>query len=367
MEKKFKILTINPGSTSTKIAVFDNEELLFEKILRHTSEEINKYERISDQFEFRKQVIEDALKEGGIKVSDLDAVVGRGGLLKPITGGTYSVDEEMVEDLKVGVLGEHASNLGGLIAKEIGDSVGIPSYIVDPVVVDELNDVARISGIPEITRKSIFHALNQKATARRAAKDLNKKYEDCNFIVAHMGGGISVGAHLKGSVIDVANALDGEGPFSPERSGGLPVGDLVKMCFGGKYSHDDIKKKIKGNGGLVAYLNTNDGRDVEAMIEAGDEKAKLVYEAMAYQVAKEIGACATVLNGEVDAVLLTGGISYSKMFTNMIIDKVKFVAEVKVYPGEDEMIALAQGGLRVLSNEEEAKVYGKELAIANTL
>ena len=367
MEKKFKILTINPGSTSTKIAVFDNEELLFEKTLRHTSEEISKYEKISDQFEFRKQVIEDALKEGGIKASDLDAVVGRGGLLKPITGGTYSVDEEMVEDLKVGVLGEHASNLGGLIAKEIGDSVGIPSYIVDPVVVDELNDVARISGIPEITRKSIFHALNQKATARRAAKDLNKKYEDCNFIVAHMGGGISVGAHLKGSVIDVANALDGEGPFSPERSGGLPVGDLVKMCFGGKYSHDDIKKKIKGNGGLVAYLNTNDGREVEAMIEAGDEKAKLVYEAMAYQVAKEIGACATVLNGEVDAVLLTGGISYSKMFTNMIIDKVKFVAEVKVYPGEDEMIALAQGGLRVLSNEEKAKVYGKELAIANTL
>lgn len=367
MEKKFKILTINPGSTSTKIAVFDNEELLFEKTLRHTSEEIGKYDKISDQFEFRKQVIEDAVEEGGIKLSDLDAVVGRGGLLKPITGGTYSVDEEMVEDLKVGVLGEHASNLGGLIAKEIGDSVGIPSYIVDPVVVDELNDVARISGIPEITRKSIFHALNQKATARRAAKDLNKKYEDCNFIVAHMGGGISVGAHLKGSVIDVANALDGEGPFSPERSGGLPVGDLIKMCFGGEYSHDDIKKKIKGNGGLVAYLNTNDGREVEARIEAGDEKAKLVYEAMAYQVAKEIGACATVLNGEVDAILLTGGISYSEMFTKMIIDKVKFVAEVKVYPGEDEMIALAQGGLRVLSNEEDPKVYGKELAMANTL
>lgn len=367
MENIFKILTINPGSTSTKIAVFDNEELLFEKTLRHSSEEIGKYEKISDQFEFRKQVIEDTLNEGGIKISDLDAVIGRGGLLKPITGGTYSVDDEMIEDLKVGILGEHASNLGGLIAKEIGDSVNIPAYIVDPVVVDELNDVARVSGIPEISRKSIFHALNQKATARRAAKDLDRKYDECNFIVAHMGGGISVGAHYKGEVIDVANALDGEGPFSPERSGGLPVGDLVKMCFSGEYSLDYIKKRIKGNGGLVGYLNTNDGREVESMIENGDEKAKLVYEAMAYQVAKEIGACAAVLDGDVDAILLTGGIAYSKMFTNMIIEKVNFIAEAKVYPGEDEMIALAQGGLRVLNKEEEAKIYGKELAIVNSL
>ena len=367
MKNIFKILTINPGSTSTKIAVFDNEELVFEKTLRHSSEEIGKYEKIADQFEFRKKVIEDVLNEGGIHISDLDAVVGRGGLLKPIQGGTYVIDESMVEDLKVGVLGEHASNLGGLIAKEIGDEVNIPSYIVDPVVVDELDEVARISGIPEIDRKSIFHALNQKATARRAAKEMGRKYEDCNFIVAHMGGGISVGAHKKGSVVDVANALDGEGPFSPERSGGLPVGDLVKMCFSGEYSLDDIKKRIKGNGGLVAYLNTNDGREVESMIAEGNEKAKLVYEAMAYQVAKEIGACASVLNGEVDAVLLTGGIAYSNMFTKMIIDKVNFIAEVKVYPGEDEMIALAQGGLRVLNKEEEAKVYGKELATTSTL
>lgn len=367
MENTFKILTINPGSTSTKIAVFDNEELVFEKTLRHSSEEIGQYEKISDQFEFRKKVIEDAVIEGGVKISDLDAVVGRGGLLKPITGGTYSVGEEMIEDLKIGVLGEHASNLGGLIAKEIGDSVDIPSYIVDPVVVDELHDVARVSGIPEIDRKSIFHALNQKATARRASKDLDKKYEECNFIVAHMGGGISVGAHLKGNVVDVANALDGEGPFSPERSGGLPVGDLIKMCFSGNYTQDDIKKRIKGNGGLVAYLSTNDGREVESMIEEGNEKAKLVYESMAYQVAKEIGACASVLKGDIDAILLTGGIAYSKLFTNMIIDRVNFLGEVKVYPGEDEMIALAQGGLRVLNKEEEAKVYGNELSVANTL
>lgn len=361
MENIFKILTINPGSTSTKIAVFDNEELVFEKTLRHSSEEIGKYEKISDQFEFRKSVIEEAVLEAGVKISDLDAVVGRGGLLKPITGGTYAVDEDMIEDLKVGILGEHASNLGGLIAKEIGDSVGIPSYIVDPVVVDELNDLARVSGIPELDRKSIFHALNQKATARRASRDLNKKYEDCNFIVAHMGGGISVGAHKKGKVIDVANALDGEGPFSPERSGGLPVGDLIKICFSGKYTQDEIKKKIKGNGGLVGYLNTNDSRVVEEKILNGDENAKLIYEAMAYQVSKEIGSCSVVLKGKVDAILLTGGIAYSKLFTSMIEERVNFIADVKVYPGEDEMIALAQGALRVLNKEEEAKTYGLAL------
>ncbi len=358
MDNIFKILTINPGSTSTKIAVFDNEDLVFEKTLRHSSEEIGKYEKISDQFEFRKNVIEEALVEGGVKTSDLHAVVGRGGLLKPIQGGTYVVNKPMIEDLRVGVLGEHASNLGGIIAKEIGDQVNIPSYIVDPVVVDEMNEVARVSGIPEIDRKSIFHALNQKAIARRAAKELNKEYSDCNFIVAHMGGGVSVGAHENGKVIDVANALDGEGPFSPERSGGLPVGDLVKMCFSGKYTQDEIKKRIKGNGGLVGYLNTNDGRDVESRIEAGDEKAKLVYEAMAYQVSKEIGSCASVLKGKVDAVLLTGGIAYSKMFTGMIEERVNFISDVKVYPGEDEMIALAQGGLRVLNKEEEPQVYG---------
>ncbi|HSQ87309.1 butyrate kinase [Romboutsia sp.] len=358
MNNVFRILTINPGSTSTKIAVFDNEDLVFEKTLRHSSEEIGQFEKISDQFEFRKKVIEEALDEGGVKISDLHAVVGRGGLLKPIQGGTYVVNEAMIEDLRVGVLGEHASNLGGIIAKQIGDEVNIPSYIVDPVVVDEMNELARVSGIPEIDRKSIFHALNQKATARRAANELNKEYSDSNFIVAHMGGGISVGAHEKGKVIDVANALDGEGPFSPERSGGLPVGDLVKMCFSGKYTQDEIKKRIKGNGGLVGYLNTNDAREVEERIANGDEKAKLAYEAMAYQVSKEIGACASVLKGNVDAVLLTGGIAYSKLFTSMIEERVKFISEVKVYPGEDEMIALAQGGLRVLNKEEEPQVYG---------
>lgn len=357
MEKNFRMLAINPGSTSTKIAVFDNEELVFEKTLTHSSEEIGQFEKISDQLQFRKDVIELAVKENGVKIEELDAVVGRGGLLKPIQGGTYSVSEVMIADLKIGVLGEHASNLGGIIAKEIATVANCPSFIVDPVVVDELQDVARISGIPEIERKSIFHALNQKATARRAAVELGKKYEDINVIVAHMGGGISVGAHLKGSVVDVANALDGEGPFSPERSGGLPVGDLVKMCYSGKYTIDDIKKRIKGNGGIVAYLGTNDAREVIAMIEDGNEKAKLIFEAMAYQVAKEIGACAAVLKGEVDAIILTGGIAYAKMFVKWIVERISFIGEIKIYPGEDEMIALAQGALRVLKGEEEAKSY----------
>lgn len=355
--EKLRVLAINPGSTSTKIAVFDNEEQIFEKTLRHSTDEICKYEKIADQFEFRKTVIEEALAEGGIEIKSLSAVVGRGGLLKPIAGGTYKVSAEMMEDLRVGVLGEHASNLGGLIAHEIAAEAGVEAFIVDPVVVDEMNDVARISGMPEIDRISIFHALNQKAVARRVAAEMGKRYDEVNVVVAHLGGGISVGAHEKGRVIDVNNALDGEGPFSPERSGGLPVGDLVKLCFSGRMTLDEIKKRIKGNGGLVAYLGTNDAREVEKMIEEGNEKAKVIYEAMAYQTAKEIGACAAVLKGDVDAVVLTGGIAYSKFITSYISQRVSFIAPVKIYPGEDEMIALAEGGLRVLRGEEAAKTY----------
>ena len=367
MENLFKILTINPGSTSTKIAVFENENLLYENVLRHSTEEIGKYKNIIDQLAFRKNIIEQTLKENNTKISDLSAVVGRGGLLKPIKGGTYIIDSEMIKDLKQGVLGEHASNLGGVIAKEIADSASIPSYIVDPVVVDEFDDIARISGIPEISRKSIFHALNQKAIARRAASELGKEYEDCNFIVAHIGGGVSIGAHKKGMVVDAVNAIDGEGPFSPERSGGLPANDLIKMCFSGEYSIQDIKNKLKGNGGIVAYLNTNDGKEVESMIINGNEKAKLIYEAMAYQVSKAIGACAAVLDGDVDAILITGGIAYSDIFIDMIVSRVNFISQIRIYPGENEMQALAQGALRVLSGKEEAKIYGKEIAIVNTL
>ena len=355
--EKYKILAINPGSTSTKIAVFENEELIYEKTLRHSSEEINKYENISDQFKFRKDVIEEALKEANLEVQDLSAIVGRGGLLKPIVGGTYKVSDLMVEDLKIGVLGQHASNLGGIIARQMADEVSIPSFIVDPVVVDEMEDIARISGVPEIPRISIFHALNQKAIGRRAAKDMDKKYEDCNFLIVHMGGGVTVGAHKNGKVIDNTNGLDGEGPFSPERSGGLPVGGLMRLCYSDELTKEEIGKRIKGNGGVVAYLGTNDIREVEKMISNGDQKAELIYDAMVYQICKEIGAYATVLKGDVDAIILTGGIAYSSRIREEIEDRVKFIAPVKAYPGEDEMIALAQGGLRVLRGEEEALDY----------
>lgn len=353
----YRLLIINPGSTSTKIGVYEDENPILVETLRHSSEEIGRYATIVDQFEFRKEVILNVLKEKDFDINTLNAVVGRGGLLKPIEGGTYSVNEEMLKDLRIGVLGQHASNLGGIIANEIAKSLNIPSFIVDPVVVDELEDVARISGIPEIQRISIFHALNQKAVAKRYAKEQGKKYEDLNVIVAHMGGGISVGAHKNGKVVDVNNALDGEGPFSPERSGGLPVGDLVKLCFSGKYTYEEIKKMITGKGGLVAHLNTNDVREVLAAAKAGDKKAEILFEAMGYQVAKEIGKCAAVLSGKVDAILLTGGIAYGKEITAYIKDRVEFIAPVVIYPGEDELLALAQGGLRVLNGEEEARLY----------
>jgi len=357
MSKIYRILTINPGSTSTKIAIFDNEKPVFEEVIRHTTEEISKFDKLFDQYEFRKGVILETLSEKGMNLTKLGAVVGRGGLLKPIAGGTYSVNNTMLDDLKVGVLGEHASNLGGVLAYEIASQLNIPSFIVDPVVVDEMDEVARISGMPEIERMSIFHALNQKAVARRVAKDMKRNYGELNLVVVHLGGGISVGAHKAGKVIDVNNALDGEGPFSPERAGGLPSGDLAKLCFSGDYTHADIKKKIKGSGGLVAYLGTNDAREVARMIGAGDENAELIFKAMAYQVSKEIGACAAVLKGQVDAIILTGGIAYNNLFTGWVKDSVSFISDVTIYPGEDEMIALAEGGLRVLRGEENSKVY----------
>lgn len=352
-----KILVINPGSTSTKIGVYEDTTPLFVETLRHSAEEIGKYDRVADQFEFRKEVIMNILKDKNFDIKELDAVVGRGGLVKFIPSGTYKINDDLVNDLINPVNGEHASNLGGLVSKSIADEIGIPSFIVDPVVVDELSDIARISGMPEIKRTSIFHALNQKAIAKRYAKEKGIKYEELNLIVTHMGGGVSVGAHKKGLVVDVNNALNGEGPFSPERSGGLPVGDLVKMCFSGQYTHDEIKKLISGKGGVVAYLGTNDMREVSERANAGDKDAKLIFEAMAYQTGKEIGAASTVLEGKVDAILLTGGIVYSKEMVKLISDMVSWIAPVVVYPGEDELLALAEGGLRVLSGEESAKEY----------
>ena len=354
---EYKSLIINPGSTSTKIGVYENEKEIFVETLRHSSDEIAKYDSIFEQKEFRKSVIMSVLKENNFDVNTLDAVVGRGGMLKPIPGGTYEVNDALLNDLKVGVQGEHASNLGGILANEISKEVGGRAFIVDPVVVDELEPVARISGVPELPRKSKFHALNQKAVAKRFGKESKIGYENLNLIVVHMGGGVSVGAHKNGKVIDVNNALDGDGPFSPERSGSVPVGDLIKMCFSGEYTQKEVYKKIVGKGGYVAYLNTNDARDVLREKAEGNKFAELIYNAFIYQVAKSIGEMATVLKGKVDSIILTGGIAYSPIVVSDIKERVEWISNVAVYPGEDELLALAQGAIRVLNEEEEVKVY----------
>lgn len=356
-----RILVINPGSTSTKIAVYEEGGVLVEHTLRHSAEELADFATITDQYPFRQKLVLDILGTHQIQIESLDAVVGRGGLVYPLEGGCYRVNDRMVKDLRRTVMGEHASNLGALIAKAIADQINIPAFIVDPVVVDELEPLARYSGHPELPRISIFHALNQKAEARRIAKNLGKAYSECNLIVVHLGGGISVGAHKRGKVVDVNNALDGDGPFSPERSGGLPAGQLVKLCFSGTSSQDEIKKMLKGKGGLVAYLGTNNGCEVGDRIAGGDKQAREVFEAMAYQVAKEIGAMAAVLSGDVDAIVLTGGLAHNQIFIDWIVPRVKFIAPVHVVPGEDEMLALYEGALRVLQGEEEAGEYlGKQ-------
>lgn len=353
-------LVINPGSTSTKVAVFKGEENVIQKNLSHSPEELDKFQKITDQYEYRRDIILDWLKTEGFDTAQLQAVVGRGGLLKPMPSGTYIVTDRMIEDLKIGVQGEHASNLGGIIAKSIAEAAGIQAYIVDPVAVDEFDDIARISGMPEIQRRSLLHALNIKAVAHRVAKEMNREVNELNLVMAHLGGGISIVPLRKGRMVDANNANE-MGPLSPERSGGLPVGDLAKLCFSGKYTLAEIKKKISGKGGLVAYLGTNDARAVEEKINNGDEKAKLIYDAMGYQIAKEIGAMATVLEGKVDAVVLTGGIAYSKMLTSYIEERVSFIAPVIVKPGEDEMLALNEGVNRVLSGREIAKIYEQEV------
>lgn len=353
----FLILTINPGSTSTKIAVFQDEKEVFSKTLRHSAEELNPFTTVASQFQFRKNIILSELQQAGIDIHSFSAIVGRGGLVKPIKSGIYEVNANLIHDLENPVMGEHASNLGGLIASNIAKEIntGVKAYIADPVVVDELSDVARISGHPAIQRVSIFHALNQKVIARTYAKEIGKKYEDLNLIVAHMGGGVSVGAHQRGRVIDVNNALDGDGPFSPERSGSLPTGALVELCYSGK-PKTELKKILKGEGGVVAYLGTNDMRLVEEKA-ASEPEYTAIQDAMCYQIGKEIGAMAAVLKGKVDAILLTGGIAYGKPVTDYITEMVGFIAPVKVYPGEDEMRALAMNGLMVLKGELQAQNY----------
>jgi butyrate kinase len=352
------ILAINPGSTSTKFGLFEEENLVFEKTLRHTPEELSGFIKITDQFGFRKELIMKELADRDIDLSGIAAVVGRGGLVKPIESGIYSVNEEMKKDLRFSPLGEHASNLGGLIADDIASALqGAKAYIVDPVVVDELQPVARLSGHPEINRISIFHALNQKAVARSYAASIGRNYEELNLIVAHMGGGISVGAHSKGKVIDVNNAFGGDGPFSPERCGGLPSNQLVDLCFSGKYPKSEIKLMLVGKGGMLAYLGTNNFKDVCEMADSGNDKAILVRDAASYQVGKEIGAMAAVLKGSVDAIILTGGMAHQESNVKNIKSMVETISEIVVYPGEDELRALAFNGLLALKKEIEIKEY----------
>jgi butyrate kinase len=356
--KKRLILAINPGSTSTKFGLFEEENLVFEKNLRHSPEELSGFTRITDQFAFRKELIMKELLERKIDFSAVAAVVGRGGLVKPIESGIYLVNEELKKDLRSAPLGEHASNLGGLIADDIATALCCArAFIVDPVVVDELRPEARLSGHPEIARISIFHALNQKAVGRAYAAAKGKRYEELNLIIAHMGGGISVGAHCKGRVIDVNNAFGGDGPFSPERAGGLPSNQLVDLCFSGKYQKCEVKSMLVGKGGMVAYLGTNDFKEVCDRAEKGDEQAILVRDAAAYQVGKEIGAMAAVLEGKVDAIILTGGMAYQDLHIKNIKSMVGYIAEVIVSPGEDELKSLAYNGLLALNGSINVREY----------
>jgi butyrate kinase len=359
-----RLLVINPGSTSTKVAVYQDEQPLFVETLRHSTEQISTFPHLLDQYGFRLEAILDLMEGKGVPLSTLSGVVGRGGLLRPIPSGTYRVSERMVEELwRRDKEREHASNLGALLADEIAGRAGVPAFIVDPVCVDEFDDIARISGLPEIERHSLSHALNIKAVARRAADELGRPYPDLNLVIVHLGGGISVTAHRRGRMVDVNQALDGGGPFAPERSGGLPVGDVVRICYGVRpfeglsLTYEQMFKKLAGKGGLVAHLGTNSAVEVEERIAAGDEHARLIYEAMAYQIAKEIGAMAAVLAGDVDAVVITGGVAHSEMLIGWIRERVGWIARLLIYPGEDEMLALAQGGLRVLTGIEQARDY----------
>ena len=356
---KYRVLAINPGSTSTKIAVYDDKEAVFTKTLRHDPNKIAEFGGIIEQFEFRKQLVLAALSENNVEKTSLDAVVGRGGLIKAVPGGTFEINDKMLQDLKNPELWGriHASNLGAFIADSIAKELSIPAFIVDPVTVDEFEDVARISGVPEIERKSLFHALNLRYTARLLAAQIGKKYEDCNMIGVHMGGGISVVAIKKGKVIDVNNALLGMGPFSPQRAGALPIGDLVEMAFSGKYTKKELLTKLSKKSGLIAYLGTDSGIEIEKRVEKNDDYARFIMKAMDYQIAKEIGASATVLEGKVDAIFLTGGLAYNPCVAEDIKKSCEFIAPIHLLPGEKEMEALSQGAVRVLKNEEKAKKY----------
>lgn len=353
----FKLLIINPGSTSTKLAIFEDEIEVWNKKIKHPSEDIKQFEKIIDQLDWRESLVKKEIANSKHKINELDGVVARGGVaLDPLLGGTYLIDENMVEDLKIAKNSSHASNLAGIIAYNIGQENNIPAYTVDPISVDEFEDVARLSGLPEIPRKCQSHALNLKAIGRKTAEYIDKKFIECNLVGAHLGGGISIAPLKKGQIVDVNNANQG-GPYSPERVGTLPSLGLAEYIFDNNPDRNQFVKKLLGNGGLTAYLGTNDGLEIEERIENGDKKAKLAYEGMIYQIAKEIGAMATVLNGDVDAIFITGGLAQSKYITNRIMKKVEYISEVFVYPGAEEMENLAQGALRVLRNKEKYMKY----------
>ncbi len=347
------ILTVNPGSTSTKVSMFSDEEEIKRAVIRYGKEEL-KDKSILDQVQIREGDILREIQKWGIEP---DAVVGRGGLFKPLESGTYRINKSLLKDIyECKLQGQHISNIGSVLAYKIAERWGIPSFFVDSVSVDEFEDLARFSGIPEIERVALQHTLNIKACIRQAAKDKGSTIEDLNFVVAHIGGGISICPVKKGKIIDANNAIQ-EGPFSPERSGTLPISSFFSLCFSGEYSKSFLKKRLVGEGGLVAYLGTNSADEVEKRINQGDEYARRVYQAMAYQISKEIGAMSTVLRGEVDYIVLTGGVANSKLLTKWVRKRVEFIAPVLIYPGENEMLALAQGALRVLKNEEIAKEY----------
>ncbi|MDR3565366.1 MAG: butyrate kinase [Negativicutes bacterium] len=351
-----RILAINPGATSTKIAVFDGDAPVFRKTVEHAGQDLKPFARVFDQYQYRMELVLAALSEAGVTLDSLDAVVGRGGLLKPLPGGTYEVNQLMLEDLRKAEQGEHASNLGAVLAYNLAERLAVPALIVDPVSVDEMEPVARVSGSPEFERVSMSHALNSRAVARKVAKSLGRTYQEMNLVTAHLGTGVSVAAHRKGRMIDVSSGKD-EGAFSPDRCGGLPTFPLMKLCFSGQYTQKELNDKFMGSGGIFAYLGTKDIREVERLAAEGNEKAGLILAALAYQVAKEIGAMATVLAGAVDRIVLTGGIAFATNIVNAISERVKFIAPVVVMPGEEELESLAAGAVRVLRGEEAAKVY----------
>lgn len=361
----YRILAVNPGSTSTKISVSDDENLIFEATINHSREKLKKYKRISDQYEMRKDLVIAEVKKHGLPVQ-FDAIIGRGGLAKPVKSGVFRVNDQMVEDQRK-ALHQHACDQGCIIAHEIAEEIGCPSFVADPGVVDELAPEAKISGSPLLPRYCIWHALNQKAIARRYAKDHGTRYEDLNLIVCHLGGGISIAAHDHGEAIDANNALDGEGPFSPERAGSLPAADLIRLCFSGRYTQDQLVKKVSGEAGIIAHLGTNDMLEVENWVLHGDKHAELILNAMIWNVAKCIAAEGAVLKGKVDAILLTGGLARSQYITDHIKERVEFIAPVTIYPGQDEMKALTENALAVLRGERQAMDYGEAANNENDL